>query len=409
MPDKRYAAFCRWILDHDELRDRWLRLNTIKKTIPLTQQMLNGLLNDREQEYLLPYSVLINTYFLYENISDHQSIGLAYRLPEDETYAERFQLVNSFNDIISERIRDRTQIPARDALMPLRPLMQRISMFDQSLNAAQFERIAAIFTREQALPVQRADVEFALYPNLVANVETCLEVKEALRDYASFEMLQNALAGRYEGINRLLCDEDIPLDELIEVGIDTVLVVLTIGYYAAIIGEHLRPTPGYQHALDDGTLLSALRDAALHVRLLNDVGTQILRFVPEEHQALIETLSAKQTSVEYASFRDLLLETAAHDPVYTRLKKDLVFGEHNILLHAALREADVFNAITCFDENLRYVRGVYEQSRVRLHQTVAELNRQIGGAVIGQIILRFVKFHEMMYEASFEEGSEYAI
>ena len=410
MPDGGYKKFCQQLLAHDtHARSRWLRLNTTMQTIVLTHKMLDGLLSTEEIDYLLPYIVTINTFFFYENISDHLSIGLAYQRPNDETYKIRHQIIHSFNEAISNRIRDRTQSSAQALLIPAKPLINEISSFDQSLNRADFQRIAESYLSMYGTGVSRQEIEFSVFSSLIANIETCLAALNVLREYETFPLMQDRIARRYESMNCLMQDAPLSFEELVVLGTDTVLVEFATGYYIALIAEQVRPMRPYSSLLEDGTLAEGLRDAALLVRLLDDVGTRVLEN-PREHKSLISMLRNTQKQQQHPDFYHLLLRAVEeNDTVLTRLKKDLVFGESNVLLYASLREDKVSHAIDLFETHLEAATALYHERKRNLNLVVKRISERIGGAIISEMLIRFVRFHEVMYSESFEKGSEYAI
>lgn len=411
LPSENLRAFYEWILDHEELRNRWLGLVSVNKTIQLTEKLLAGLLTDEEMDFLLPYTVAINTYLMYEVVSDNLAIGLAARQPYDTTYDERRQLLRTFNTALAQRIRDEVSWSADEALRPLGSQLQAISTFHQSLNVSQHTRIAAAYIREKGDTIRVHDLEYNVYPSLVANFQACVTFENVMRGYDFFPVFQNALARRYESTNVLLNDDSLSIRQLAEIGTDTILVVPTIGYYAAIIGETLRPTAAYRAVVEDGSLLAALREASLLVRLLNDLGTRVLEQSEAEQQDLIAWLYALQAAQPGKRFPDLLLDAVqTYGTPLTRLKKDLVFGEFNIGLHSILSEDDPVRAIDQFAERLADLSQLYRQNYQQLADHIRILSRRMESAVIGEVIMRFVRFHQVVYSQSYEDGSgEYAI
>lgn len=409
LPDPKYRSFHEWILKQGEIKDRWLQLTAVIQQIVLAEKLLGSVLTSDELSYILPYCVELNTYLTYEVVSDNLAIGLSKRDDGDTTYDERRQLLQVFNHALSQRIRGQSDEESKSILLPLKPLTQMISAFDQSLNPLQHERIAAAFLAQNGDVAHAEDLKFGLYSTLVANMETCLSVQDVMSDFEFYPSLQDKLARRYEGVNQLLGDDDLSLEQLVEIGTDTILIVPVVGYYVAVIGEMLRPSPGYKTIVEDGTLLKALQEAATLVRLLNDMGTAVLEQTPDERRTMLAHMRGCQH--DYESFDQLLLNvTEAYGSPLTRIKKDLKFGEFNVGLHAALEAADMADAITIFEQNLADLSALYQTKQVHLNQTVKHLSHQLGGAAIAEVIVRVVKFHQAIYRQSFEDGSgEYAI
>ena len=410
LPDHEYREYCRWVLNNEETQGQWLQVNGVKQLIHLTQKMVEGLLSDDEMMYLLPYSVAINTYFVYEVISDNLAIGLAKRRTDDTFYDERRELLGHFNTIISERISDLSSQPAAESLAGYQPLMQRISAFDQSLNPKLHRQIASYYLQHSDSPLSLDRLEYTLYANLVANIEACDDYKDVLRGYEMFSLLQNSLANRYEAVNCIVGEECMPNDLLIEVSTHTVSVIPTLAYYVGLIGENVRSTPKLASVIHDNSLLETLRDAAILVRLLNDAGTILLEQPEEELQHLFETMHTVQQSQGYSTFEDLFFDVAgSYNHVLTRLNKDLKFGETNVALYPVLYEDDVKVAIDTFADQLHYLRQLYTARQQSFAASASTLGKRLGGALIPQLITRFVKFHQFMYSQPFEKGNDYAL
>jgi hypothetical protein len=409
MPPCSYKEFCEWALSTPRVKFEWLQVVGILGLIRLTESLLAPLLTLEELEQILPYSVPMNISQMYEVISDNLAIGLGARSAYDLTFDKRMRLLQLFNNTAVQCLKGTSVSPA-EVLYRALPLMQDISLFEQSLSADKHYAIASAYLDEHPT-VDPAGIEYALYPALIANIETTLSLAETIQGYQSESLVREGLIRRYQGVNRLLEGSSLSPKDLIQVGIDTIMVVPTLAYYAAVIAERIHPLPGYQTALRSGTLLSALQDAALLVRLLNDVGTCLLEQSDDDHDMLKHFLWTEQNKAQFATFEDLLIEATHGQPeIFGRLRKDTLFHEFNLCLYEVRKAETVEGAIDTLHHQLVYLSSLYREGQKRLQQTLATLEQQMGSPVISQLIARFVQFHQMLYSQPFSNSAgEYAV
>ena len=95
LPDDNYRYFCEWVLDQNEIKDRWLQLTAVIQQIKLAEKLLEGILTSDEMYDILPYCVALNTYLTYEVVSDNLGIGLSQRQEGDVTFEKRRKLLLS--------------------------------------------------------------------------------------------------------------------------------------------------------------------------------------------------------------------------------------------------------------------------------------------------------------------------
>src|SRR5690606_25866518 len=154
--------------------------------------------------------------------------------------------------------------------------------------------------------------------------------------------------------------------------------------------EKVQPLPAYRDVLEDGSLLLALEDAALLVRLLNDMGTLLLEQPTNDRKALIQTLYHMHHTGDFPTFEHLLLDVAGQQgTLLTRMNKDIRFGEFNVCLHSVRQVNDIATAIEVFADQLESLTLVYEDRLQRLPGMVAQLNQRLGSTFAGEVILRF--------------------
>ena len=199
--------------------------------------------------------------------------------------------------------------------------------------------------------------------------------------------------------------------QLADVGADAILVMPTLAYYVSVLAEIVRPLDQFPQVIEDGTLADALYDAALLVRLLNDIGTELLVMPASEQAALLDTLRLRLAEQpEAATLPNVLMAAGGQGTQFTRIHKDVLFGEFNVSLYGL---EDIFcgsKALQVFGDNLAYFSQLYSQQRASLGEAVHLINERLADERIGQLIIRFVQFHEELYSQPFQTSAgEYAI
>lgn len=409
MPQGVYQDYCRWVLSCPEQSKNWLQLVGITGLSRLTFDLLQGLLTEEELEALIPYSVPINVFNMYEVISDNLSLGLAYRLEDDNTYDIRRHIVGQLNNAMVARLRGAEAADTRQIIANI-PGLNEISVFNQSLNTTKHRAIATAFYAQHP-EVDPKEIEYSFYPNLLANVEACNQVVKNLQGYLTQELVQKGFIRRYAGLNRLLDDTYIPRNYLLQIGANTIMVRPLLGYYIAVIAEEIRLIPYYDAIVENGVLLKALEDAAMLSRLLNDLGPLLLEQSETDRSELTSKLQQAQRQHQFESFRDLILYVADQsDHTLTRLKKDAKFGEFNLCLYEPYRSNSIPEAIDSFYDQLRFLSCVYKERWTRLQESLDIINSETHSTLISKIILRFLYFHDQMYRTFFDKPEgEYAI
>lgn len=433
MPESPYKTYCTWALNTPEAAVPWLQLMGVESLIRLTGGLLDDLLSDEEWLKLVPYSVPINISQMYEVVSDNLAIGLGHRSPDDKTFNTRTQLVYTFNQAVIHRLLGYHRQSARELLSPFTVFMNKISAFEQSLSVDKHRALANQFLTSYSSDKQPNDgyalvtspgqwlgveerpsmhnLEYALYPLLIANVETCIDLTEVLKGSHSHKLLVEGLIQRYQGVNDLLEQQNLSPDDLLRISTNTIMVVPTLAYYMGVLAEKVHPIPAYKDVLDDGSLLTVLQDAALLVRLLNDMGTLLLEQSPDDRSSFIQSLRTLNQSQAFPSFDRLMLEATGRQGVLlTRMRKDVKFGEFNVCLYPVRQVLDVNKTIDVFAEQLQFLSGVYRERLNRLRTGVETLNRRLKTNLVGDIAMRFVQFHRHTYSHSFESAhGEYAV
>jgi hypothetical protein len=406
-----YGKFCAWCLkEQNPQRKIFLQVLGIHQLVNLTQKLFEGLLTDPEWDSLMPYCATMNAYLTCEAVSDNLAIGLARPKAKDTKASQRREVVTAFNQATVERLQG-NHPSAHELLSPVESLTRQISMLQSSLSPDKLLYLATTAVKEQKVWSLR-DLNASLQAVLVANAETCTEVSEAIEGLPGDELVRQGLIDRYESVNRLLVNEKLSREERVHVGTHAILVAPTIGYYVTVLAEKVRPLPGFAALVADGTLETVLYDAALLVRLLNDIGTPILKMGQNDRQQLIAKLHhcSQQNFTAPHTLFDVLAKFSETCLELTRIRKDTLFGEYNLALDLLPAEATVEAALPVFEENLGYYSELYQRHSERLEKTVARMTEQLQDDLISQVILNFVRFHEVLYSNAFgSKAGEYAI
>lgn len=406
MPASPQRDYLLWgISDHNPEQPGFLQAIGLTQLVNLTATLLDGLLDPALWPQLSDYTLFMNVYQLYEIVSDNLAIGLARPGSED-----RRRLLTGFNDAMMARLRG-SHASAEQLIEPLQPHTAGISCFGQSLIRETHLKFARLY-QDTHPDVSINALEFGLWPVLVANIESCVDLANLLDDSFSGSLLREGLINRYWAVNRTVEVQNAPLLELAAIGAHSILVWPTLGYYISVLAEVLSPNERYIPIVEDGTIAETLYTAALLVRLLNDMGTGLLRqnFEPRELLLNMLTRTYQKNADTLNTITLLLLGTVDQDETLTRLHKDLFHGEFNVCLHNVRHMRSVPDAIRVLGDNLVYFSHLYAEQRVRLDDLLATIAARMHDDTISKLIGRFVYFHEKLYANHYNKANgEYAI
>jgi len=409
MPACGYRDYCRWALSaRNPAREQWLRLMGISQLVRLTAELLRGT-TDQGWEHLVQSTLPMNVYQIYEIITDNVAIGLA-TAPRDATHSLQRGVLLGFNSAMIQRL-DGNRQAAADLLDSIREDAGRISAFEQSLSPAR-HRAAALAYLAQAAGVTLEDLERSLWPSLVANVEACAQLAARMDPRKVGPALRRSLINRYQGVSLLADDPSMTFSRMVRVGVDTILVEATLIYYVGVLAEEIYSYPQFGGAVADGTVTEALYHAAMALRLLNDAGTSLLARADEQRTAFVQVLEDTFARDRTACSRmAALLQASAGSagPAMTRIHKDLVHGELNLVIHG-LHDMHPQQGIPVLARRLAHLSRLYAETKDLLQAHLDSMSRHLGDDTIGKLIHRFVVFHENLYAHQYhEEAGEYAI
>jgi hypothetical protein len=411
MPAGAYRDFYLWAISPENpAQAAYLRAIALSQLVKMTVELLDGIVDEPDWQPLLAHTVPMNVYQIYEVVSDNLAIGLAGAHCEDPHAGRRRRLLIGFNRAMAARLQGE-RAPAAQLLAPLQPAAAGVSLFDQSLIGDSHRTFVQTY-RERRHDVPPDHLEYAGWAALVANVEAGADLARSLWACRGGELVRRGLIGRYEAVNRLLQRETLTLRQLADAGTYSILVIPTLAYYITVLAELVRPLDRFARIIADGSLAAVLADAALIVRLLNDLGTGLIRLAPEEQAALCERLRAVAERQPGPARRgtDMLFSTAQPAGLLTRIHKDVTFGEFNVCLYHLADTRSAGETFAVFRHNLAYFSRLYRQAGARLESGLAELSERAGEDWISRLIERFVRFHEVLYSHSYaSDAGEYAI
>jgi len=394
MPAGAYRNFVTWAFSSRNPRQRdFLEATGVLHLIDLTTTLFSGLIEDDDWPAMLSLTGRMNSYQVLDVVSDNLALGLAG--PKlDETALQRRALVSSVNRAMIEALTPGRSTPAILLLAGhAQQAAQAASMFSQSLAAAKYAEIAEDYatylteTGRQAPSVR--ELEFGVWPSLVAGLEVCRDLAQTLEGTATAGLLRQRLADRYRSVERTLFAEHLSRLELAALGAQTIPAGPMLAFFLGAVVEKLQPAKAYPATVTDGSILETLTDAALLVRLLHDIGTPLLRLASVQQALRLRRLDDSGDLFHALAVTD--------DPAFTRLQKDVRNAESNVVLWHARRAASPPAAWTALAESLIYYSAMYSQHSARLERGLVELDDRLGDRRASAIIERLVRFHERMY------------
>lgn len=403
MPVSPYRDFQLWALQSPH-KETWWQILGLPQFAKLTITLLNDLVSDTQWQQVMDYADVMNTYLIYETVSDNFAIHLQSRPLDDDLRKLQLETLYTFNNTIMTRLESDT-VSTTELLAATRSMTERLSCFTHSLTSNEQRVFANQFLSEYN-DASLADLEFGGWGALVANVETCVDVSRKLSGNLLGNLLQKGLYQRYQAVNRLLVEHDMPIAELVEVSAYAILVIPVLTYYISVLNELISPTPQLATLVSNGALEKTLYKSAILVRLLNDVGTQLL--VNENYHQLLES-ALEQKLNRNLTINAALSELAPEMPFLTRLQKDITYGEYNVCLYNINNRPCTPETIATLRDNLAYFSRIYRETRLQMVRELEAITQVLDTDVPSRLILRFVEFHEYVYNHPFDsQAGDYA-
>lgn len=413
MPAGPYRDFTAWAYSAENpRRHEYLQSTGVIQLVTMNTRMLSGLVEEDDWPVLLHHAGRMNAYQVFEVVSDDLAIGLGHPVLDD-AQTRRLGLIGALNRAMLQALTPGRNTPAMLLLSgPARDAARHASGFEQSLVRSKRAGMAEDYARHVGADAPLLqDVEYGLWAALVANVESCRDLVDGIDGAPTASLVRQGLADRYRAVERTLRAEHLSRLDLAALGGQSILVLPTLAYFVCVLNDVLAPVPEQRAILADGTLSDLLSDAALLVRLQNDLGTRLLRMPAVQQHALINRI-ARACDAEGRDTAEAALDLLAADPdtAFNRLQKDIVNGEANVALWHARRAGDATAALTALADSLTYHAGLYALHSARLAAGLAALDARLPDRRATTLIDRFVRFHERMYSLSHTDPlGEYAI
>ncbi|MBL8119068.1 MAG: hypothetical protein J0L63_17585 [Anaerolineae bacterium] len=398
MPEGERQRFYLWgISPENPDQNGFLQTIGVNQIINLSHHLLANLVETDYMEEVAQYCGALNSYFMYEIVSDDMAIGLMTLRNNGEANRERKEVLQHFNQAMVERLSGNGATSA-ELMSPIENSVREISTFRQSLSQPRLMHYLDLYMEDRPQAF-RHDIEYAAWPMLLTNIDVCGQAVDRMNPFAVSTLVRGGLIDHYTAVSRTLSTNMTMLpDELLNVGTQTVSVIPVLAYFAGLAGELARPQDEFQIIVENGLLEDAITTASTIVRLLNDMGLA-LTLPAGGRVSLIHKLWKYYEihSGRVNTFSELLMRAGQQINALTRLRKDIYHGEFNICLQNLVFSDSVDYGIAQFDENLAYYSKVYRQSQMHLHQVLTMIDTQMRNSVVSQVIRRFVGFHEKIY------------
>jgi len=398
MPGSPLRDYYLWgISTANPYREDFLQMIGVRQLINLSAQMIGEVIEPDDRQSIAQYCGRINAYFLYEIMSDNLANGLSSLSVNDENAAIRRQILHTFDEVMVSRLKHQHNATA-ELLKPIEELTRTISCFAQSMTPRKHQACITAYLAQRP-DVTQEDIEYGMWPILVANIEACYELAEYMGRFQVGDLLRQGFIDRYQGVTATLdVDRGLPLNELVRTGMHTSSVVPVLAYFAGVLAEIIRSEPMLRSIIQDGTLADAFMTSAVIVRLVNDMGMLLTLSQNERKNVMSSLWNHYQHNANDVEAVDYVLLSAPDEyTMLTRLQKDLMHGEFNVGLHNLAFSNSIGEALTLLDNNLANLSEMYYREMSHLHDLLASIDRRITNRTLSNLIAGFVRFHEMIY------------
>lgn len=385
-------------------RGDFIQMVGINQITNLSAHLLETLVEPTDWNTLAYYCGLINSYFVYEIVSDDLGIGLSSFAARDPSIVLKREILAAFNRAMTQKLRG-DSTPATTLLEPIREKCQKISSFAQSMSQQKYLSHLAVYLQKHP-QASAHEIEFGIWPVLVANVESCCALVDMMDRLGVSHILREGFINRYRDVSETLgASISLTQKELIEIGTHTVSVIPVLAYFTGVLTEIIYPRSQVAAVVEDGLLSDALTTAATIVRLLNDVG-MLLTLPAGRRTSLIHSIwKHYQTNPDKeVTVTELISHVAEKNDLLTRLQKDILYGEFNVCLQNLIYTQSIDYGLSILDENLTYYVQLYRHSQNHLREVLSTIEERLQNKMISSLIANFVHFHERLYANRFNTG-----
>ncbi len=413
LPDEKIKAFMLWLLKNDNpQQENYLRMLGVAGSIELELKLFSEIISPSVLNKMTPYISVLNAYFAYETLSDNLGVGLAASAKNtNPVYPMQKEILLHFNRVMIEKIKG-AQASTYELLTPIAGLVEQISVSQKTLAPQQMQLFIAMYA-EHNKEVSSHLLEHSFLAILLLNSETCLQLLASMQNSPIYPLLKESLIARYDAVNHIIQQSSqASWQTLADWGLNSILTVPTLAYCIGALHE-VKPCKNFKTVIDNGLLYSAMADGALLVRLLNDVGTHLLRMNASDRSSLYEKLKIYRSNDQFDSIFAYLHFLSSREELFlsfARIRKDLQHGEFNICLDSLANQSSIAENLYLFCQNIDYSAELYQQKYQILSQKLTQLSTVLGNEQASKIILHFVQFHEYKYSFEFESPrGDYAI
>src|SRR5690606_38596743 len=124
------------------------------------------------------------------------------------------------------------------------------------------------FIRERS-DIWHEEIEFGVWNALVANIDSCFQTSDLMRDTPLGDMIRTGFIERYQAVNALLVEKRMSLQQLMGISSRAILVMPVLAYYIGALCETNGTSHKLSNLMDNDLLCNTLYDAAMLVRLTN--------------------------------------------------------------------------------------------------------------------------------------------
>lgn len=398
MPSSPQRNYYLWgISTSNPYQADFLQMIGLNQLINLSTQMIADLIETEDQATIAQYCGRINAYFMYEIISDNLANGLSALCIYDDNSTMRRDILHAFNHVMVSRLRGEHNDTV-ELLRPIQSLTRNVSCFAQSMTPRKHQACINAYLSQRP-DITQQEIEYGVWPILVANIESCHELADYMSHFQVGELLSEGFVNRYEGVTQTIqVDHGLPLNELVRMGTHTVSVVPVLAYFAGVLSEIIRVEPRLHSIIHDGTLADALTTSAVIVRLVNDAG-MLLTLSQAERKSVFNDIQShyRENTSDIDMIDHLLMSMPDEYTMFTRLQKDVLHGEFNICLHNLAYTNSLDEALTLMENNVANLSELYYRSQSHLHDLLASIDRRMTNRTLSNLIAGFVRFHEMIY------------
>jgi len=410
MPPSSFRDYYLWGLDPNNVyHDAWLQLTGVRQTVQFAARVMGTNFDPQLFLQLARFAAPMNLYLSFEVISDNLALGLAEYLPHDSTFFLRAHLMHDFNVAVCNALIGNGR-EAHEILSVNESLARRISTFHQSLSPLKHATLADAYLRHSRY-VPLDDLEYSLYPLLLANFQSALDLAAHSGTLVTGSIIQRGLYRRYYSSDRALLDPNLTMGQVVNISTYAILIMPVVAYYLEGVASAIGLREELARVSQDGTLFKALYHAALLIRLLNDLGTGLIKQDKQERAMMLREMHQHSREMRADTLTGFLRDVSEqYGARLTRIAKDVKYGEFNVALYNLRQGAPFDYTFGVFGERLEYFSRLYLQKYARMQAHLDVMSQRLGDDTLSNLIERSVLFHERLYDNPYtHERGEYAI